>query len=154
MSRRWPSAPPPSSRTVGSERHELKYLIRPEQAAEITRFVQPYLELDKYCATRANNEYTVRSIYYDSPAFVCYHEKLDGVRERQKLRIRTYNQMSTVAHLENTRKIGGTHRKTKTALSADMLLALARRDDGAVRDACGIHGPEPVSYTHLRAHET
>ena len=130
--------------TLGSERHELKYLIRPEEAVAITEFIKPYLELDKYCISRANSEYTVRSIYYDSPSFDCYHEKLDGIRERQKLRIRTYNQATNVAYLENKQKIGGTHHKSKTALCPEILTALACRDDVAVRSACGPDGPEQV----------
>lgn len=142
MNRHLPTAPP-SSRTVGSQRHELKFLIRPEQAVEIARFIQPYLELDKYCATRPNNEYTVRSIYYDSPSFECYHEKLDGVRKRHKLRIRTYNQATDIAYLENKRKVGNTHHKIKTSLSPATLTALARRDDYAVLESVG-HDPAPV----------
>ena len=116
-------------------RHELKYLIRPEQAGAITEFVRPYLELDKYCVSRENNAYTVRSIYYDSPAFVCFHEKLDGVRERNKFRIRTYNDMLHAAYLENKRKVGSTHHKVKTHLTPGVLVALAQRDREAVREA-------------------
>ena len=132
------------SRIFVSERHELKYLIRPEEAGAIAEFIKPYLELDKYCVSRPNSQYTVRSIYYDSPSFECYHDKLDGIRERQKLRIRTYNQAKTAAYLENKRKIGGTHRKTKTALSPDVVAALASRDDSAIRAASGTKGPEQV----------
>jgi VTC domain len=143
-----------AARTLGSERHELKFLIRPAEAVAIAEFVEPYLELDKYCESRPNREYTVRSIYYDSPSFDCYHEKLDGVRERQKLRIRTYNQATDVAYLENKRKIGGTHHKVKTALSSEVLTALASRDDGAVRAIFGQDGPaqvlEQLLYRMLR----
>jgi len=109
-------------------RHELKYLIRPDHAAAIADFVQPYLELDKYCVSRADDQYTVRSIYYDSPSLACFHEKLDGVRTRHKYRVRSYNEALSVAYLENKRKVGNTHHKTKTRLTPDTLDALARRD--------------------------
>ena len=109
-------------------RHELKYLIRPEHAAAIAEFVQPHLELDKYCVSRENNQYTVRSVYYDSPSLTCFHEKVDGVRARHKFRIRSYNEVLTVAYLENKRKVGDTHHKTKTRLGMATLDALARRD--------------------------
>ncbi len=133
-----------ASAAHGSERHELKYLIRPEQVDAIRDFIQPYMELDKYCISRPNDEYTVRSIYYDSPSFDCYHEKLDGVRSRQKLRIRTYNQATQIAYLENKQKTGNTHHKIKTALHPGILPALALRDDVAVRSACGTDGIHPV----------
>jgi len=35
-------------------------------------------------------EYTVRSIYYDTPGYTFYHEKIDGLPIRKKLRIRGY----------------------------------------------------------------
>jgi len=38
-----------------------------------------------------NREYTVRSIYYDSPAMDSYNEKIEGVKVRQKFRIRGYD---------------------------------------------------------------
>ncbi len=50
-----------------------------------------YLDYDDYAARRPSKEYTVRSIYLDSPDFKCYYEKLDGIHTRKKLRIRGYN---------------------------------------------------------------
>jgi len=125
---------PRETAAMPNGRHELKYLVRPEQAEAIAAFIAPYLDLDKYCQSRKDNEYTVRSIYYDSPSFLCFHEKLDGVRERHKYRIRTYNETMSVAYLENKRKVGGTHHKAKTLLSAEVLDALSRRDGYAVQD--------------------
>lgn len=51
----------------------------------------PFIYLDEYVKEDKGNEYTVRSIYYDSSNFDFYHEKLDGTKIRKKLRIRSYD---------------------------------------------------------------
>lgn len=142
---------PTTRHSMPNGRHELKFLVRPEQATAIAEFIGPYLELDKYCKTRENNEYTVRSIYYDSPSFQCFHEKLDGARERNKYRIRTYNEAMTVAYLENKRKVGGTHHKSKTLLSPEVLSALARRDASGLGDTAEHNtGTSVLDQLHYR----
>ncbi len=125
-------------------RHELKYLVRPDHAAAIAEFVQPHLELDKYCVSRENNQYTVRSVYYDSPSLTCFHEKIDGVCARHKYRVRSYNEALSVAYLENKRKVGDTHHKTKTRLAAATLDALAHRDSHAMLNSADGAAVAPV----------
>lgn len=107
-------------------RHEFKYLIRSERCAEIESFVSPHLELDKYSQSRARNSYTVRSIYYDSPAFTCYYEKYNGEKNRRKYRVRTYND-SAATFLECKQRRGGTYTKQKVRLRDEKLTALDER---------------------------
>jgi len=107
-------------------RHELKYLIRSEMCDEIAAFVTPHLELDKYSQSRPRNSYTVRSIYYDSPAFTCYYEKFNGEKNRRKYRVRTYND-AAATFLECKQRRGGTYTKRKVRLNADDLTGLRER---------------------------
>jgi SPX domain protein involved in polyphosphate accumulation len=72
---------------------------------KVRRYIQPYMYLDKYAKIRTDQQYTVRSIYLDTDDLRFFHEKIDGIKIRKKLRIRGYNfgQGSTV-FLEIKRK--------------------------------------------------
>ena len=61
---------------ISRSRYEFKYLVRPEVAERVVDFLAPHLEMDEHCRGRDSNSYTVRSIYFDSPDFECFHEKL------------------------------------------------------------------------------
>ncbi len=58
----------------------------------LRRKITPFLELDKFAEISDNNEYTVRSIYFDSPAYDFYFEKLEGIKNRKKVRLRGYDE--------------------------------------------------------------
>lgn len=75
-------------------RLEYKYLVPVEQTSRLRTDLLRYLTPDEYAAARPGHEYTVRSIYMDSPDFKCYYEKLDGIQKRKKFRIRGYNTSS------------------------------------------------------------
>jgi len=51
----------------------------------------PYVKPDHHVAQKFVPEYTVRSVYFDSPDMVFYKEKIEGVPHRIKLRMRTYD---------------------------------------------------------------
>jgi SPX domain protein involved in polyphosphate accumulation len=67
-------------------RFELKYLITLKQAELFKTALRAYLIADE----RGNGHYALTSLYYDSPDYRCYWEKVDGIRFRRKLRIRRY----------------------------------------------------------------
>ena len=69
-------------------RFELKYLITLQQAGRFKTALRAYLSPDD----NGNGQgcYTLASLYYDSPDFRCFWEKIDGVKFRRKLRIRRY----------------------------------------------------------------
>jgi len=83
-------------------RYEYKYLVSNDLIDTIRAEILPYMELDDFANKHSNGQYTVRSIYYDSPQFDCYREKVDGIQVRNKFRIRSYNQQSkkSIAFLE------------------------------------------------------
>lgn len=72
-------------------RYEYKYLVSNEIIDKIRNEVTQFMELDNFAKQHSNGQYTVRSIYYDSPQFECYKEKQDGVKIRNKYRIRGYD---------------------------------------------------------------
>ena len=72
-------------------RYEFKYIIPVERLEEVRSALNPFLEYDSYAAMNGG-EYTVRSIYFDTPDFECYTTKLAGIKHRNKIRIRGYNE--------------------------------------------------------------
>lgn len=73
-------------------RFEYKYII-PDNAREVLEaIVSRFMELDANCADTATRSYTVTSVYFDTPALDCYHEKQDGLLYRRKFRMRSYSQ--------------------------------------------------------------
>ncbi len=87
-------------------RFEYKYYIPNIYLDDLRRSFLPYLKYDVYTAHKERKEYTVRSIYMDSPGMLTYFQKLDGHKERLKFRIRGYNQEleNSVVFMEIKRK--------------------------------------------------
>ena len=87
-------------------RLEYKYFIPFESIDNLRNDILPYLTGDNFSKDLPNNEYTVRSIYLDSPGMLTYFEKIDGVKKRNKFRIRGYNekQDDSIVFLEIKRK--------------------------------------------------
>jgi len=71
-------------------RFEYKYFVPYTNLNRLRAMIQPFMELDKY-AREEGGEYTVRSIYFDTPDLECYFDKLAGVKRRNKVRLRGYN---------------------------------------------------------------
>lgn len=110
-------------------RYELKHVLRPDVAKRVARFLRAHLQLDEHCGARDANTYTVRSIYFDSPHFRCFHEKMAGNRYREKFRIRTYNHSgSSPLFLEHKRKSGLFYAKEKLLLSSELLNQIGGRE--------------------------
>jgi SPX domain protein involved in polyphosphate accumulation len=73
-------------------RFELKYLITLQAAEKFKQELLANLVPDEHGDTQGS--YYISSLYYDSPDYRCYWEKVDGIRVRRKLRIRYYETSS------------------------------------------------------------
>lgn len=71
-------------------RFEYKYFVPADFLPMLRNMVCPFLGVDKNAA-KAGGQYTVRSIYYETPDFEMYHTKQDGVAHRLKVRLRGYD---------------------------------------------------------------
>lgn len=107
-------------------RLEYKYLVPKTLLPDLRGMILPHVEMDSYSAIRPGNEYTVRSLYLDTSRLHFYHEKLAGLKERKKLRIRGYNEYGPTApvFLEIKRKIGMAIIKQRATLPYQNLLPL------------------------------
>ena len=91
------------------ERSEYKYFVPFEMMDELRARFLTNMDSDPFCSTGADiNQYTVRSIYFDTRHYLFYYEKVNGIKVRKKLRIRLYglpcNQ--NIAFVEIKRKFG------------------------------------------------
>jgi SPX domain protein involved in polyphosphate accumulation len=71
-------------------RFEFKYLLSRNLVNLILPILLNHMHLDPYAKKKGS--YLVSSIYYDSPEFHTYHEKIDGVNPRKKYRLRFYQE--------------------------------------------------------------
>lgn len=72
-------------------RLEYKFLVKNNMLEKLRNRLLPFVELDPFIKGTTDNEYTVRSIYFDSSNYDYYHEKIEGIKIRKKLRIRSYD---------------------------------------------------------------
>lgn len=107
-------------------RSEIKYYIQPMMVQPILEQCRTYIEHDEHSLNRPDCRYTIRSLYYDSPKLDFYWEKLDGIKVRRKLRIRTYNEYNrdSVAFLEIKRRYGTAIVKERAKYNFDELVKI------------------------------
>lgn len=75
-------------------RSEFKYFVPRKKLKAVRAFIEPYMQSDKHSQKQKRPQYTVRSIYFDTPDFYCYWSKIEGLKHRYKIRIRGYNEQS------------------------------------------------------------
>jgi len=71
-------------------RYEFKYILPEKIKTEVECELAHFLQLDSFVESINNKRYFVRSLYFDNPSYGLYYEKIDGLKHRQKFRIRTY----------------------------------------------------------------
>jgi len=70
-------------------RYEFKYLVTGDRLAAVLRELETRLQRDAH--SDRTGSYFVRSHYFDTDDFDVYHEKVAGLRERYKFRLRNYS---------------------------------------------------------------
>ena len=122
-------------------RHELKYYITLGEYELLQRKLSLTMERDAF-AKKNGGEYFIRSLYFDDRDDSAFREKLDGIDERDKFRIRIYNMRDDVIKLECKHKsngyikkqsIGLSRREYEKLMSGDRLFLLNRPEPFARR---------------------
>ena len=98
-------------------RSEIKHVIDAADKAAICANLRAVAKLDAHAGKKG--QYFIRSLYFDSIADKALREKLDGVNEREKFRIRFYNNDPSVIHLEKKVKRNGLGYKVSADLTAE-----------------------------------
>lgn len=70
------------------KRYELKYMLTREQKDRVVRALQPYMSIDQYGKT------TIRNIYFDTPDYILARHSIVKPDFKEKLRVRSYTQVS------------------------------------------------------------
>ena len=112
-------------------RLEYKFLIPTDRLDELRDAIMPFVSLDEYALREVDNQYTVRSIYFDTMKLDDYRDKLAGIKVRKKLRIRGYNNVKSdsVTFLEIKRKYENHISKNRApVLFSDLELLLQTSD--------------------------
>ncbi|MEE0778309.1 MAG: polyphosphate polymerase domain-containing protein [Massilimicrobiota sp.] len=100
-------------------RHEMKHRINPLEAQILTSRFDVLFQQDKY--SQKDGFYHVHSLYFDTPYDQALKEKLAGVSQREKFRIRYYNHDLSFIRLEKKIKHNGLCAKQTARLSVEQV---------------------------------
>lgn len=112
-------------------RKEIKYRLTQEQFLKLKSLLDAYLEYDPYSGP---DGYRVRSLYFDSLGDRDLYDKLDGVFEHKKVRIRTYDPAGDTFKLEYKCRWAQDGVKRSLMLDREQVERLIQRDYGVFRD--------------------
>ena len=109
-------------------RNELKHVIDAADKASICANLRAIAQPDEHAD--ASGRYKVRSLYFDNAYDTALLEKIDGVNEREKFRIRCYNDDFSVIRLEKKVKRNGLGYKLSADLTAEETQKIINGDIG------------------------
>lgn len=98
-------------------RNEVKYIITKNQAKILMQRLSLVMDLD---SNMIDNEYLIRSLYFDDINSTSYYEKLDGILFRKKYRIRLYNGSDKFIRLECKHKHNNLTAKEQALINKDI----------------------------------
>lgn len=114
-------------------RHELKYYLNTADYLIIKNRLSAIAGPDEH--TDANGSYRIRSLYFETPDDKALLEKLYGVNEREKFRIRYYNNDTSFIHLEKKTKINNLTNKIAASVTKDECEKLIAGDTEWMRES-------------------
>lgn len=100
-------------------RHELKYRINSFQFEELRKRLSFLLPVDKNAVE--NENYFIRSLYFDDYKDTSYYQVLNGISKREKYRIRYYNYDTNYICLEKKDKINNMTNKTSCIVTKEQV---------------------------------
>lgn len=114
-------------------RHEIKLLMSQAEVQVLRTKLRALMPLDPNTGERG--EYFIRSLYFDDVSKRSYAEKLAGVSDRKKYRLRIYNCSDSVIKLECKEKRSDRIRKRSVSVSRDAADLICKGDFSPLRDA-------------------
>ena len=108
-------------------RHEWKHEINYADRLMLLPRLQAVMKRDSHAI---NGVYRIRSLYFDTPDDRALREKIDGVNEREKFRIRFYNGDTSYIVLEKKSKRNGLCAKESARITAEEAQRIADGDIG------------------------
>ena len=71
-------------------RFEFKYVLQKSLRESVESELGFFMQLDPFVRDTELNRYCVRSLYFDDPLNTAFYDKVDGLKDRSKFRLRTY----------------------------------------------------------------
>jgi hypothetical protein len=130
--------------------HELKFLISQSSALLLKRRLRGIMQPDPHAGP--TGQYTIRSLYFDDQNYSAYNDKMDGVSDRIKYRIRFYNNDTTHIRLEKKEKHRDLTKKTGATITLADALHLEQRTDGPCPDTDGALVRELRAFLKMGGH--
>lgn len=109
-----------------ANRFELKYFMRHELLSAFIRSLDGYAYTDPHC--NGEGDYSIHSVYCDSPGFSLFWEKVEGIKFRRKVRFRRYGDNPDV-FLEIKQRINRTLQKRRVSLRVEHVAEAFRSHD-------------------------
>ncbi len=110
-------------RELYSLRKEIKYIVPLGKALAIGEQLDRLLQRDEHCA---DGPYLVRSLYFDSVNQIDFAQKLAGVLDRKKVRLRIYDGDASLCKLEIKQKTDDRQQKLSLLVSPSDAAQLSR----------------------------
>lgn len=107
-------------------RHELKFFISEAQYTLLSGMLRHVLQRDPN--GDENNEYHIRSLYFDTVFDDALMDKLNGVEHRDKYRIRIYNFSDEQIKLECKTKVGSLISKRSVSIPRELCEQIIAKD--------------------------
>lgn len=114
-------------------RHELKHYINFSDYISIKSRLRSIMNIDKNA--NENNEYKIRSLYFDNVYDKALMEKVIGAPKRDKFRIRFYNDNHEFIRLEKKSKIRGLCLKDSEKITKEECEKIINGDIEFLRDS-------------------
>ncbi len=114
-------------------RHETKHELRYIEYVSIRSRLLAVTGLDAHAGT--DGTYSIRSLYFDNYRDKALREKIDGVNEREKFRLRYYNGNTNVIHLEKKSKFNGLCNKLSAVITKEQVEELLRGNIDVLYDS-------------------
>lgn len=111
-------------------RSEIKYLIGMAEFETLRRLLAAVMQPDPYMLSP--DGYLIRSLYFDSLTDQDYFDKLDGVENRKKIRLRIYDLQTDVCKLEIKNRFNNYNLKESLTVSRADAEALIEGNTGAL----------------------
>lgn len=111
---------------MAAYRHELKYYLSYTDYIDLQKRLSATVPRDPHAGE--SGKYFIRSLYFDDLYDSALTEKLDGVDDRDKFRLRFYNMVPDRIKLERKRKTAGYICKDSITLTKNECDAILNRD--------------------------
>lgn len=129
-------------------RHELKFLLSVVEYEHLRRLLGSLLVKDENM--KQGRDYFIRSLYFDTPENKDYYDKLIGMAQRRKIRLRIYDAAADKVKLEIKNKENDYSIKETMTISRAEAMMLADGDYHALAEYDNEISQK--AYFHLQAH--